>query len=117
RARPAESGAGDVPAACASLADPAWPLCLQGAAARMFPLHRRRSLQLPAEDKGAGLKEPGQRRSAALRVMFDTNAYDAILTAGDEERIAATIAAGAIALVTTPVQEDEIRQIDRKSVV
>jgi hypothetical protein len=46
-----------------------------------------------------------------LRVMFDTNAYDAILSAGDEARIAALAAAGGIAIITTPVQEDEIRQI------
>lgn len=50
-----------------------------------------------------------------MRVMFDTNAYDAILTAGDEERIAATIAAGAVTLVTTPVQEDEIRQLRNRA--
>ena len=46
-----------------------------------------------------------------LRVMFDTNAYDAIAAAGDAERIAELIAAGKLAVVMTPVQEGEIRQI------
>lgn len=46
-----------------------------------------------------------------LRVMFDTNAYDAILAAGDLPRLQARIDTGEIAVVTTPIQEDEIRQI------
>lgn len=46
-----------------------------------------------------------------LRVMFDTNAYDAIIAAGDEDRIAALVAAGALSVVATRVQEDEICQI------
>lgn len=51
----------------------------------------------------------------ALRVLFDTNAYDAILAAGDAGRISALTAAGKLVVVTTQVQEDEIRQIrDRK---
>lgn len=51
----------------------------------------------------------------ALRVLFDTNAYDAILGAGDEARIAALIEAGTLSVIVTPVQEDEIRQIRSRS--
>lgn len=50
-----------------------------------------------------------------MRVMFDTNAYDAILTAGDEARIAALAEAGTITIVLTPIQEDEIRQIRNRA--
>lgn len=46
-----------------------------------------------------------------LRVMFDSNAHDAILTHDDVERLRALIDAGALAVITTHVQEDEIRQI------
>ena len=46
-----------------------------------------------------------------LRVLFDTNAYDAIINAGDEDRIEAASAAGRLAAIVTDVQEDEIRQI------
>lgn len=42
-----------------------------------------------------------------IRVMFDSNAYDAILRHGDAERIAA----GMFSTVTTTAQEDELRQI------
>jgi len=42
-----------------------------------------------------------------LRVMFDSNAYDAILRHGDAERIVAS----GLGLVTTDVQGDELRQI------
>lgn len=46
----------------------------------------------------------------ALRVMFDTNAYDAILAAGDAAAIRALSEAGKIAVILTPIQEAEIRQ-------
>ena len=46
-----------------------------------------------------------------LRVLLDTNAYDAIIDAGEEERIAAACEAGRLAVIVTDVQEDEIRQI------
>lgn len=49
--------------------------------------------------------------TAALRVMFDSNAYDAILAQGDAERLQTLVAAGALAVITTPVQEDELRRI------
>ena len=42
-----------------------------------------------------------------LRVMFDSNAYDAILRHGDVERIEA----GMFSVITTAAQEDELRQI------
>lgn len=42
-----------------------------------------------------------------LRVMFDSNAYDAILKHGDAERIAAEM----FNVITTTAQEDELRQI------
>ena len=43
-----------LPAARAPLADPARPLHLQGAKARMLAMPRRRSLRLPAQDSRAG---------------------------------------------------------------
>lgn len=46
-----------------------------------------------------------------LRVMFDSNAYDEILRHGDTDRIRARIEAGELVVVTTHVQEDELRQI------
>lgn len=48
---------------------------------------------------------------ARLRVMFDSNAYDEILRHNDADRIRALIEAGELAVVTTHVQEDELRQI------
>lgn len=42
-----------------------------------------------------------------LRVMFDSNAYDAILQHGDAERIEAEM----FSVITTAAQEDELRQI------
>lgn len=42
-----------------------------------------------------------------LRVMFDSNAYDAILAHGDVERIDAEM----FSIITTMAQEDELRQI------
>jgi hypothetical protein len=48
---------------------------------------------------------------AKLRVMFDSNAYDEILRHNDADRIRALIEAGELAVVTTHVQEDELRQI------
>jgi rRNA-processing protein FCF1 len=42
-----------------------------------------------------------------LRVMFDSNAYDAILRHGDAERIDA----GMFSIITTLAQEDELHQI------
>jgi len=48
---------------------------------------------------------------AKLRVMFDSNAYDEILRHGDMDRIRARIEAGDLVVVTTHVQEDELRQI------
>lgn len=48
---------------------------------------------------------------APWRVMFDSNAYDEILRHGDVERLRALIAAGKLIIVTTHVQEDELRQI------
>lgn len=48
---------------------------------------------------------------AQLRVMFDSNAYDEILRHNDADRIRALIEAGELAVVTTHVQEDELRQI------
>lgn len=42
-----------------------------------------------------------------LRVMFDSNAYDAILRHGDAERIDAEM----FSIITTTAQEDELRQI------
>jgi predicted nucleic acid-binding protein len=42
-----------------------------------------------------------------LRVMFDSNAYDAILHHGDTEKIIAR----RLSVITTEVQFDEIRQI------
>jgi rRNA-processing protein FCF1 len=50
-----------------------------------------------------------------LRVMFDTNAYDAILAAGDLPLLQEKIAAGELSIVTTPIQEDEIRQIRNRT--
>ena len=50
-----------------------------------------------------------------LRVLFDTNAYDAIAAAEDEERIVAMIDAGRLSVIVTPVQEDEIRQIGNRT--
>ena len=50
-----------------------------------------------------------------LRVMFDTNAYDAILAAGDLPLLQKKIAAGELSIVTTPIQEDEIRQIRNRT--
>ncbi|HEX6956418.1 MAG TPA: hypothetical protein VF194_00395 [Ferrovibrio sp.] len=44
-------------------------------------------------------------------MLFDSNAYDAILAAGDLPRLQDRIVAGELAVVTTPIQEDEIRQI------
>lgn len=41
------------------------------------------------------------------RVMFDSNAYDAILRHGDTERIEAEM----FSVITTMAQEDELRQI------
>lgn len=41
------------------------------------------------------------------RVMFDSNAYDAILRHGDTERIEAEM----FSVITTAAQEDELRQI------
>lgn len=43
-----------------------------------------------------------------IRVMFDTNAYDAIMEHGDMERILELINNKAIAIVTTHVQKDEL---------
>ncbi|WP_370154684.1 hypothetical protein [Ferrovibrio sp.] len=48
---------------------------------------------------------------AVLRVIFDSNAYDAILAHGDTQRLRALADAGGIEIVTTHVQEDELRQI------
>ena len=42
-----------------------------------------------------------------LRVMFDSNAYDAILKHGDVEAIEAAM----FSVITTAAQEDELRQI------
>ena len=49
--------------------------------------------------------------AAPLRVMFDSNAYDAILAHGDADHLRALIAAGTLDVITTHVQEDELRQI------
>lgn len=46
-----------------------------------------------------------------LRVIFDTNAFDAILASGDADRLAGAIADGRLAVITTPVQEAELRQV------
>lgn len=46
-----------------------------------------------------------------LRVMFDSNAHDAILAHGDAGRLRTLIDAGVLAVITTHVQEDEIRQV------
>lgn len=46
-----------------------------------------------------------------LRVMFDSNAYDAIFAHGDAHRLRALIDGGRIVVITTPVQEDELRCI------
>ena len=43
-----------VPARCASLADPARPLCVQGAPAGVLALRDRAALRVPAEDARAG---------------------------------------------------------------
>jgi rRNA-processing protein FCF1 len=45
------------------------------------------------------------------RVMFDSNAYDEILRHGDVDRLRALIEAGKLIVVTTHVQDDELRQI------
>lgn len=42
-----------------------------------------------------------------MRVMFDSNAYDAILAHGDVERIEAEM----FSVIATVAQEDELRQI------
>ncbi|MFC3675225.1 hypothetical protein [Ferrovibrio xuzhouensis] len=46
-----------------------------------------------------------------LRVMFDSNAYDAILAHGDAEALRTLIDGGRLAVITTPVQEDELQRI------
>lgn len=48
---------------------------------------------------------------APLRVMFDSNTYDEILRHDDADRIRTRIEAGDLIVVTTHVQEDELRQI------
>ncbi len=48
-------GAGALQAQRPSLADPAWPLCVQGAQARMLALHHRGHLPVQAQDPRAGL--------------------------------------------------------------
>ncbi|MFN4276890.1 MAG: hypothetical protein ACK4FJ_11370 [Ferrovibrio sp.] len=48
---------------------------------------------------------------APLRVMFDSNAYDEILRHNDADRIRSLIEAEKLAVVTTHVQGDELRQI------
>ena len=48
-------------AARPSLADPAWPLCLQGAQARMLALHHRAMVPVRAEDAGAEGVGSGRR--------------------------------------------------------
>ena len=54
----------------------------------------------------------GSDNSAApLKVMFDSNAYDAILAHGDGDRLRALVDAGRLVIVTTHVQEDELRRI------
>lgn len=50
----------------------------------------------------------------SLRVMFDSNAYDAILAHGDAERIHDLVADEKFSVVTTHVQEDELLQIPNK---
>jgi len=57
----------------------------------------------------------GRPAAPPLRVMFDSNGYDAILAHGDGERLRGLIAAGRIEIVTTHIQEDELRQTPRKS--
>jgi hypothetical protein len=49
--------------------------------------------------------------AAPLRVMFDSNAYDAILAHGDAGRLRALIEAGHLVVITTHIQEDELRRI------
>lgn len=49
-----------------------------------------------------------------MRVMFDSNAYDAILKHGDAERIFALMSAEKISVTTTHIQEDEIRKNPEK---
>lgn len=49
------------------------------------------------------------------RVLFDTNIYDAVAAAGDEDRIIAAVEAGTLSVVVTPVQENEIRQIEDRA--
>lgn len=49
--------------------------------------------------------------TAPLRVMFDSNAYDAILAHGDADRLRALVDGGRLAVITTHVQEDELRRI------
>ncbi|MEK9970332.1 MAG: hypothetical protein VW600_14425 [Ferrovibrio sp.] len=44
------------------------------------------------------------------RVMFDTNAYDKILEGGDGRRVRALIDDGKIIVITTHIQEDQIRK-------
>jgi hypothetical protein len=53
----------------------------------------------------------GMTLPAKLRVMFDSNAYDEILRHNDVDRIRALIEAEELVVVTTHVQEDELRQI------
>lgn len=48
--------------------------------------------------------------AAPLRVMFDSNAYDAILAHGDAEALRARIDGNRLAVITTHVQEDELRK-------
>lgn len=53
RARVAESDPCAVDAACASLADFAWALCVQGAAAGMLSVSRRGVVRVSREDAGS----------------------------------------------------------------
>jgi predicted nucleic acid-binding protein len=49
-----------------------------------------------------------------LRVMFDSNAYDAILKYGDAERILNLINIKSLTVITTHLQKDELLKIPPK---
>ncbi len=61
--------AGGIPAGCASLADPARPLRLQGAPARMLALRDRTALRFQAQDAGAARMRPARCAPAGHRVV------------------------------------------------
>ena len=65
---------------CPPLAHPAWPLCLQGAQARLRGLRGPRILRLPGED--ALISSADARQTSCLRIGFARDRMQATVVVG-----------------------------------